>query len=61
MRAEDFSDLRISLALAQAAKAVLAKDAVFTPPLPADIRDAFRAHLLKTAPPEWQKAVMEGK
>ena len=58
LRAEDFTDLRISLALAQAAKAVLAKDAAFTPPLPADVCEAFHAHLHKTAPQQWREAVM---
>lgn len=59
LRTEDFTDLRISLALAQAAARVLAKDAAFSPPLPADIREAFRAHLLKTAPESWREAVLE--
>ncbi len=57
LRAEDFADTRVSLPLAEAAWAVLAKWAVFTPPLPADVREAFRAHLLKTAPQSWREAV----
>jgi hypothetical protein len=59
LRAEDFADLRISLALAQAAKAVLAKDATFTPSLPEPVREALRTHLLKTAPQPWREAVLE--
>jgi hypothetical protein len=61
LRAEDFTDLRISLALAQAAMRVLAKDAAFTPPLPAPVRETLRAHLLKTAPEPWRQAVLETK
>jgi hypothetical protein len=61
LRAEDFTDLRISLALAQAAMRVLAKDTAFTPPLPEPVREAVRAHLLKAAPESWRKAVMETK
>jgi hypothetical protein len=61
LRAEDFTDLRISLALAQAAMRVLAKDAAFTPPLPEPVREALLAHLLRTAPESWRKAVLETK
>ena len=59
LRAEDYTDLPISLALAQAAQAVLAKDAAFTPPLAVDVREALRAHLLKIAPQKWKDAVLE--
>jgi hypothetical protein len=61
LRAEDFTDLRISLALAQAAGRVLDKDGGFNPPLPVEVGEALRAHLKKTAPEPWRKAVLETK
>lgn len=58
---EDFTNLSLSLALAQAAQAVLKSDADFTPPLPQEIREAFRTQLIKTAPQSWKNAVLLGE
>jgi hypothetical protein len=59
LRSEDFTDLCVSLALAQTAQAIFKADATFTPPLPPEVREAFRTHLIKTAPQSWKDAVLQ--
>lgn len=59
LRTEDFIDVRVSLALAEAARAIFKVNATFTPPLPAELREAFRSHLAKTAPPSWKDTILQ--